>query len=258
MAGTNYITTKNTGGNYRHGMTGTPTYGSWSTMRNRCSEKNLEKRKWYLDKGITVCERWQNSFEAFLEDMGVRPDNTSIDRIDNSDGYSPENCRWATPTEQSRNRCSNYLIEHNGETLCLTEWAERTGLKRETIKARIDDGLDVETALTKELKPMPVYEYLGEYMGIRKLARITGTKYSTIEDRIKKGMSVEEAITKPVSKHIFREITYKGDTKNIAEWVRSTGISRHIIVSRLNQGWTPEAILTTPVRGKQHVPRPVI
>jgi hypothetical protein len=82
-----------------------PTYISWSSMRERCSPTATAKqRKYYFDRGITVCERWQSSFENFLEDMGERPDGMTIDRVNGNGNYEPGNCRWATPSQQALNR----------------------------------------------------------------------------------------------------------------------------------------------------------
>lgn len=87
----------------RHGWSGTPTYTSWKTMHNRCADPNATGYEYYGGKGIKVCERWR-SFEAFLTDMGVRPEGRTLDRIDGSRDYEPGNCRWASPFEQTHNR----------------------------------------------------------------------------------------------------------------------------------------------------------
>lgn len=80
-----------------------PTYSSWHAMMKRCTHVNSAIYARYGALGITVCDRWR-TFAAFLEDMGVRPAGTSLDRIDNERGYEPGNCRWATPLEQAANR----------------------------------------------------------------------------------------------------------------------------------------------------------
>jgi len=90
--------------NRSHEQTGTPTYNTWCNMIQRCTNENLASWPDYGGRGITICDRWLKSFECFLEDMGEKPANRSIDRINNSEGYSPENCRWATASQQQKNR----------------------------------------------------------------------------------------------------------------------------------------------------------
>lgn len=87
-----------------HGMTRTPTYRSWTKMKERCGLDTYIEKEYYQDKGITVCDTWLNSFETFLADMGERPEGCTLDRIDGSLGYSKDNCRWADLTIQSYNR----------------------------------------------------------------------------------------------------------------------------------------------------------
>jgi hypothetical protein len=80
------------------------TYESWRSMRNRCLNSNSKNFKYYGGRSITVCERWLNSFENFLEDMGERPEGMTLDRIDNDGHYEPSNCKWSTSKEQNNNR----------------------------------------------------------------------------------------------------------------------------------------------------------
>lgn len=137
--------------NFKHGGVATPEYRSWSMMKVRCMNPKSRARQNYGGRGITVCERWFD-FANFYADMGPRPSpEHSLDRIDNSKGYELGNCRWATDSEQGRNKRNNSMLTLNGETLCITEWAARTGLKRRTIQARLIYGWSVERALTEDV-----------------------------------------------------------------------------------------------------------
>jgi hypothetical protein len=136
-----------------HGCSGdnkTPEYVSWKAMRTRCTNARQGHAGRYIDRGITYCERW-DSFENFLADMGEKPTpKHSLDRIDNDSHYSPENCRWATQQEQTRNTCRSIYITHDGITLHLIDWATRIGIARQTLYVRLYVyGWDVERALTE-------------------------------------------------------------------------------------------------------------
>lgn len=102
-------------------------YQVWKAIKARCLNPKCPEYIHYGGRGITVCNRWIEpfvGFQNFLEDMGTRPDRTSIDRIDGTKGYYPENCRWATSKQQNRNRKSNAVITYKGETHTLAEWSE--------------------------------------------------------------------------------------------------------------------------------------
>ena len=122
------------------------TYRSWQSMRQRCSNPARASYPYYGGRGIKVCERW-NSFDNFLKDMGERPDGMWIDRIDGNGDYCPENCRWSTPKEQCRNRSSNRVITHNGQSRLMVEWSELKGIPLRTLSRRINDGWPIERAL---------------------------------------------------------------------------------------------------------------
>jgi len=138
-------------GNRRRSCT-SPTYISWQAMTQRCGDPARDSFGGYGGAGVTVCERWQ-SFPAFLEDMGERPDGTTIDRIDGSLGYQPGNCRWATPVEQANNKRTNRQITMNGETRSLAQWAVAVGITEACLRTRIDRlGWSIERALTTETR----------------------------------------------------------------------------------------------------------
>lgn len=103
------------------------TYSSWVSMKTRCSNPNSDRFAEYGARGITYDPRWE-SFETFLADMGERPKGTTLDRIDGTKGYSRGNCRWATPTEQTRNRRIARTFEYRGERRTVEEWAALYGL----------------------------------------------------------------------------------------------------------------------------------
>ena len=108
-----------------HGSRTNATYKTWIEMKLRCENPNNSVYSDYGGRGIKVCDRWRNSFETFLADMGERPSRDySIDRINVNGDYEPSNCRWATRKEQCNNRRSNINIEYNGEVRTLTEWCE--------------------------------------------------------------------------------------------------------------------------------------
>ena len=132
-----------------HQMSRTRFYASWREMKRRCYNENVRAYKWYGARGITVCERWRVSFELFFSDVGTRPPGMTIERIDNEGNYEPGNVRWATQKEQSNNTRASRWIELAGQRMTLMQWAEKTGLRCETISKRLDLlGWSVERALT--------------------------------------------------------------------------------------------------------------
>lgn len=135
--------------NKRHGKSGTGIYHVWLNMKRRCRDPKHHAYKNYGARGIDVCERW-NAFENFYADMGDRPLGRTLDRIDNSLGYEPGNCRWATITEQARNMRSNRLITLSGETKSLAEWCEIHGQPYRRVLRRLSVGTDPQIALTEK------------------------------------------------------------------------------------------------------------
>lgn len=130
-------------------------YTCWVQMVSRCTDPKCEQYNQYGGKGITVCNRWL-VFDNFIADMGPRPTlGHSIDRKDNKGNYEPSNCRWATRTEQNRNKNDNHRVEWRGETKCLAEWEEVTGISQRILWDRlVRYKWLVEDAMTKPIRKL--------------------------------------------------------------------------------------------------------
>lgn len=123
-------------------------------MKHRCADSNDNR---YGGRGISFDVRWE-SFSSFLEDMGERPAGKTLDRINNSLGYSKQNCQWATPKQQQNNRRNNVMLEFNGQTMTEAQWAERLGCNRITLKTRRRRGWTVEETLSTPIRKKPIEE----------------------------------------------------------------------------------------------------
>lgn len=123
--------------NKTHGLSNSPTYNVWNSMLQRCHNPQDPGYLRYGGRGIFVCASWSN-FEGFLRDMGEQPSGLSLDRVDNSQGYSRANCRWATNKQQSRNIRTNRIITYRGEHKTLVQWCEDLGLNYFAVHSRLD------------------------------------------------------------------------------------------------------------------------
>ena len=188
-----------------NGRWATTTYRAWTAMLSRCYNRHAKAFPDYGGRGITVCSRWLESFDNFLADMGERPRGLSLERKDNSMGYSPANCEWATARTQGRNTRRNKKYTLNGETLCLAEWSERAGLAHSVIQGRLRRGWSLERALTeaalpndgKSKKHAVILTFDGVTDTLSGWARRTGIDVSCLARRVKSGWSVERALTTP-------------------------------------------------------------
>jgi hypothetical protein len=121
-------------------------------MRQRCNNPNAPDYSRYGGRGIEVCRRWQNSFQNFLDDMGERPEGKTLDRADNSKGYEPDNCRWATPTEQQENRRNTPKVEYNGNTVLLSSLSTSSGIPMKILLWRLQNQWDLNRALETPIR----------------------------------------------------------------------------------------------------------
>lgn len=138
--------------NQTHGHTKnqrpTPEYRTWQNMLKRCYKPNAHRYERYGGRGIRVCDRWR-SFENFLADMGSKPSpKYSLDRINNDGNYEPSNCRWSSLQRQSRNKSTSRMLDFNGKSMCVADWADEVGIKRSVLNDRLRRGWTVERTLT--------------------------------------------------------------------------------------------------------------
>lgn len=134
--------------NYKHGMTRTPIYAIWRSMMQRCYDSNSHAYDRYGGRGIVVADAWHD-FQNFYRDMGDKPKGKSLERLDNSGPYSPENVVWADSRQQANNRRSNVVLEFQGRKQTMQQWSDEMGLKIQTVWARLNRGWSVERALTE-------------------------------------------------------------------------------------------------------------
>ncbi len=133
--------------NTTHGMTKTPTHMVWIKMIQRCENPKNKDYPRYGGRGITVCNRWLNSFQAFFEDMGEKPKDLTLERINNNGNYDPDNCKWATRKEQMNNTSKNVLLTINNKTHNIAQWERIRGFNKDTIGSRIRAGWTHERAI---------------------------------------------------------------------------------------------------------------
>lgn len=137
----------------KHGHKNDTIYNVWARMKQRCNNPKDPGYADYMGRGIKVCKRWENSFQAFYDDVSKLPHfgekGYSINRIDNDGNYEPGNVEWSTPTEQANNRRNSQRIPYNGEEHSLTEWGRILNISYRVLRRRINElGWPIEKALT--------------------------------------------------------------------------------------------------------------
>ena len=244
-----------------HGDTTSRLYSIWAGMKSRCFNPNIHSYKHYGGRGITVCDEWKNSYIDFKKwalENGY-DESLTLDRIDVNGNYEPSNCRWATQKQQARNTRFNNIIELNGESHCISEWAEILGIGNGLILHRVKRGLPPEEILrTDNIESHPPINitFNGQTKNISQWAKETGIPESALRSRLTKGkgFSVEEALTLP-SKAKFRDlnITYNGETHHLKEWGEILGISYDTLRKRLfTLNMTIEEAFTKPVMTRKY------
>jgi predicted DNA binding protein len=187
-------------------MSRTPEFGIWNSMIQRCTNPNVKSFPRYGGRGISVCERWsgKDGFVKFIADMGRRPDGGryTIERKDNAKGYSPDNCKWATYSEQQRNTSRSRKLTFKGETLTVAEWGERLGVNPMRLIGRLHRGWSEERTLSEPCDH--------------------STRYRRKSNAVL--------------------VTVNGVTKTAAEWAREIGVSRPTMSYRLKHMTPEQAV----------------
>lgn len=150
--------------NRSHGKSKTREYIIWKGIKARCLNKKNPVYPRYGGRGIEVCSEWSSSFESFLADMGKAPNpRSTIDRIDNDQGYYKENCRWASYKTQRRNTSKNRRVRYLGKMRTLAEVSELTSIPRGTLYARL---YVLKWPLNRALREVP---FIGKNQSYRKV-----------------------------------------------------------------------------------------
>lgn len=174
----------------KHGLYKSRSYSIWASMKDRCNNPNNPNYHRYGGRGVAVCDRWQE-FENFYADMGDAPEGMSLDRADNDLGYSPDNCRWATPVEQQNNMRSNTFVTYEGKTQTLAQWSRELGIPYSRLVYRHKNGwLPPELFSGDNLKGKTVkhlVEFDGEIIPLKEASQRSGVPIQTLYWRLRVG-----------------------------------------------------------------------
>ena len=187
----------------QHGYRNTSTYSTWMNMRRRCRDPRRKDYHNYGGRGISVCKEWNGSFKAFLQDMGERPEGKSIERIDNNRDYCKSNCVWADNTTQLNNTRFNRIIEFNGKSKSLSEWAKQFKIDPTVIPSRLSRGWSIDNAITLPAgsrltaSNRKLTTYNGETHSIKKWCKLLDLDYQFVHGRLRRGWSFEDAVEIP-------------------------------------------------------------
>ena len=231
----------------KHGKTDTRLFIIWRNMKNRCYNPKNNAYKSYGNRGITVCNEWQE-FKPFY-DWAINngyTDDLTIDRIDVNGNYEPSNCRWVDKKVQANNRQYNRLVTYKNETHTVTEWAEKLKIKEHTIYARLNKGMTDEEALEFIDTRDHLVTYMGKTQTVTQWSEELNINVKTLYTRFERGWSPEKAFKQ--GRQNEREVTLNGKTQSLTKWASELGLNHNTVTSRIYKGWSIERALTTPAR----------
>lgn len=181
-------------------------YKVWHNMVRRCTNESSDGYKNYGGRGITVCDEWQE-FDSFARwaiangyDENAKRGECTLDRIDCNGNYEPNNCRWVDLKVQNNNRRDNWFVTHNGETMTVTQLADKHGIDADVLGQRLRKGWNIEKAVSEPVKKTMVVTFQGKTMTVEQWAEETGIKPCTIYWRLSHGWSEERTLTEQTRK----------------------------------------------------------
>ena len=220
------------------------TRNSYDCMMDRCYRPDATGYENYGGRGIAVCERWRNSFDTFLVDMGYRPGGKheyTLERINTNGNYEPENCKWATYREQNRNKRFNVKLTHNGQTKLLIDWADELGVRRSLLWGRLRNKRRPSIAnilglSTTEWHAMyrRKYTFNDFTLNAEEWAKKIGISYSTLIERMRK-WGVEKSLSYGKGETI-PTYTFNGKTQRLSQWAKELGVKMSMLSKRLWYG----------------------
>lgn len=202
-----------------------------------------------------MCDRWRDSFDAFLADMGSRPPGHTLDRIDNDKPYEPGNCRWATVREQNNNKRTNHRITANGESKTITEWARDAGVSSTAVRRRLANESPDEAVSAGNRNPRRLLTHKGRTMSMSAWARRLGLGIMTLHMRLRAGWSVHRALTTPCAGRpdpLGTLLTHDGVTRTLREWATMSGLPSGTVRKRLRVGWTADRAVFEAIDVSKH------
>lgn len=232
-----------------------PLFTCWRFMLRRCEDKRDEHYQDYGGRGIYVHPRWK-TFEHFVSDVGQKPfPGLELDRIDNDGPYAPGNVQWSTRKQQTRNTRRNRWLTYQGETKCLAEWEEITGIPQRTLRNRLINGWSPEATIETPVKLDRWLTYQGLTLTPQEWADRLGIRRGVIYARLQKGWTIDRVLSARLIPRRENSpkclLTFQGETQTLTAWAKRVGISMQAIRQRLNLGWTVERALTTAGRAQQ-------
>lgn len=190
-----------------HGLSNHPLMQVWADVKQRCYNEKSKAYKWYGERGVKLCEDWM-AFKNFY-DWAIKngyKSGLTLDRIDPNGDYSPDNCRWVNMKIQQNNRRNNKLLNINGVTKTMSEWADEYGADYILVKSRISAGWEPERALSQRKNDAATITIGEETKTFKEWSEISGVNRSTIEDRIKHGWDAKKAVFAPPNSRYRRKL----------------------------------------------------